>query len=69
VIFYVHVGVAHSRPPEIHEYRRYAVEGRSMIDAKEAALQMAACTSVMPVWARVVGDEEFPAYAGWDYPA
>jgi hypothetical protein len=69
VIFYVHVGVALERPPEIHEYRRYAVEARSGIQAKELALLMASCTSVMPVWAKLVGDEDFPntLYTGWEY--
>lgn len=60
MIWYVHVGVALARPPEIHEYRRYAVEAPSGLQAKEIALLMASCTSVMPVWARLVGDEELP---------
>lgn len=71
MIFYVHVGVALERPPKIHELRRYAVEARSGIEAKEIALCMACCTSVMPVWAKIVGDEEFPDpdhHAGWDLP-
>ena len=58
MIYYVHVGVALVRPPTIQEYRRYAVEARSGLQAKETALQMASCTSVMPVWAKLVGDEE-----------
>jgi hypothetical protein len=65
VIWYVHVGVALSRPPEIHEYRRYAVEARSGLQAKELACLMAACTSVMPVWAKLVGDEDFPHPEDW----
>ncbi len=72
MIWYVHVGVALARPPEIHEYRRYAVEAPSGLQAKETALLMASCTSTMPVWAKIVGDEEFPDpdhFYGWDYPA
>lgn len=60
MIFYITVGVALARPPAIHEYRRYAVEARSGIQAKETACLMAACTSVMPVWAKITGDEDFP---------
>jgi hypothetical protein len=53
MIFYIHVGVALHRPPAIHEYRRYAIEAPSGVQAKEIALQMASCTSVMPVWASI----------------
>jgi hypothetical protein len=60
MIWFVHVGVCLERPPTIQEYRRYAVEARSGLEAKEVALQMACCTSVMPVWAKLVGDEDFP---------
>jgi hypothetical protein len=70
VIFYVHVGVCLVRPPTIQEYRRYAVEAPSGLQAKEIALQMACCTSTMPVWARLVGDEDFPRGIGESgYPA
>lgn len=60
MIWFVHVGVCLERPPTIQEYRRYAVEAPSGLQAKEIALQMACCTSVMPVWAKLVGDEDFP---------
>lgn len=60
MVFYIHVGVCLVRPPVIQEYRRYAVEAPSGLQAKEIAIQMAACTSEMPVWAKIVGDEDFP---------
>lgn len=55
--FFIEVGVALTRPPAIHQYRRYVIAARSGIQAKEIALQMASCTSVMPVWAKVVGEK------------
>lgn len=58
MIFYVHVGVCLERPPTVQEYRRYAVEAHCAVEAHLIATQMAACTSTMPVWADVVGDEE-----------
>jgi hypothetical protein len=62
VIFYVHVRVALARPPQADETRRYAVEAEDSVQAEEIALQMAACTSVMPVWSKVVGDEHTQTY-------
>jgi hypothetical protein len=49
MIHYVTVGVATSRPPGVHEYRRYALYGGTHAEAELVALQMAACTSTMPV--------------------
>jgi hypothetical protein len=49
MIHYVTVGVARQRPPTTDEYRRYAIYGGSHADAELTALQMASCTSVMPV--------------------
>lgn len=49
MIHYVVVGVAMSRPPKTDEYRRYAIYGGTHQEAELVALQMAACTSVMPV--------------------
>lgn len=47
----VNVGVALRRPPRIDEYRKYVVRARGRTHALDIALAMAACTSVMPVWA------------------
>jgi hypothetical protein len=69
VIWYIHVGVALARPPRLDEYRRYAIEADCPYEAEELALQMASHDSVMPVWSKVVGDEEFPDpdhHRGWD---
>lgn len=55
MIYRVDVGVALSRPPKIDEYRTYAIEAGSKVEANILACQMAACTSVMPVWSKVVG--------------
>lgn len=55
---YVTVGVALSRPPRVHEYRRYAVAADDAVEAVQAALQMACCTSVMPVSAEYEGTED-----------
>jgi hypothetical protein len=49
MIYEVNVGLALARPPVIHEWRRYRIEAPSWTDARLAALQMAACTSVMPL--------------------
>lgn len=62
MIFYVHVQVALSRPPRGDEMRRYAVEAADAVEAELVATQMASCTSVMPVWAKVVGDEYTQTY-------
>lgn len=43
------VGVALDRPPTVDEYRRYVVEAEDPTEATLIALQMAACTSTMPV--------------------
>lgn len=48
-IFKVIVGVALSRPPSIHEYRKVVVEADNAIEAKLIAAQIAACTCTMPV--------------------
>jgi len=58
MIYYATIGVAHHRPPKIDEYRRYAVEAPEGTQALLLAAQMASCTSVMPVWGELVGDEE-----------
>lgn len=50
LIHYVTVGVAMSRPPKVDEYRRYAVVAANQQEAVLVAQQMAACTSVMPVY-------------------
>ena len=51
MIFAVSVGVALSRPPLIDEFRRYEIDTVSESEAELVACQIAACTSVMPVWA------------------
>lgn len=55
IVWYVVVGVALSRPPAVHELRKYAVAAESETEARLIACQMAGCTSVMPVSAEVVG--------------
>jgi len=50
------VGVALSRPPKIDEYRGYVVVADTDAEARTVALQMASCTSVMPVWLAPVYD-------------
>lgn len=62
MIFYVTVAVALARPPTVDEWRRYAVEAKTPFGAQVIAQQMASCTSVMPIYAEVTGDEEFPDY-------
>lgn len=47
----VEVGVALRRPPRVDEYRKYIVSASGRTQALSVALQMASCTSVMPVWA------------------
>lgn len=49
MIHIIHVGVALERPPTVQQYRKYAIYGGTHADAELIALQMAACTSVMPV--------------------
>lgn len=49
MIHYITVGVARERPPKTDEYRRYAIYGGTHQEAELTALQMAACTSTMPV--------------------
>lgn len=49
----VTVGVALTRPPTIDEYRRTKVWAANPIEAELIACQVAACTSVMPVWSDV----------------
>jgi hypothetical protein len=49
VIFYVNVAVTLERPPTVQEWRRYAVVAENPTEARLVALQMASCTSVMPV--------------------
>lgn len=46
----VEVAVAHTRPPVIDEWRAYRVMATSRTEAELIAGQMAACTSVMPVF-------------------
>ena len=58
MIFYAHVQVALRRPPHAEEKRFYVVEAGCESDAYLLALQMSSCTSVMPVWAEIVGVEE-----------
>ena len=53
MIYRINVGVALSRPPAVHEIRRYVVEAPESTEAQLIALQMASCTSVMPVSAEV----------------
>lgn len=58
------VGVALHRPPRIDQLRAYEVAAGCWDDARLAALQMAACRCVMPVWAGI--DEELPLLPeGW----
>lgn len=61
MIYYVNVAVCLGRPPTEQEWRRYAVEAEGWVDAQLIALQIASCTSVMPVRAEVTGDEIYPA--------
>lgn len=49
MIHYINVAVALERPPGEHQWRRYAIYGGTHADAELTALQMASCTSVMPV--------------------
>jgi hypothetical protein len=58
VIVTLHVGVALSRPPVIDEYRRITVQADSEREASLIALQIASCTSVMPVSCEVVSIDE-----------
>lgn len=53
MIHIIHVGVALARPPAVHEIRRYAVEAPEPTEAQLIALQIASCSSVMPVWAQI----------------
>lgn len=46
----VTVGVALTRPPAIHEYRRYIVTADSPLAASLLATQWAAATCEMPVY-------------------
>jgi hypothetical protein len=48
-VHYINIGVALKRPPFVDEYRRYAIAADTRTEAELIALQMAACTSVMPV--------------------
>lgn len=49
MIYTVDVAVALARPPATAEWRHYVVEATDVVDAQLCALQMASCTSVMPV--------------------
>lgn len=60
MIYYVGVTVALERPPTGQGYREYTVEAKGTTEALIAALQMASCTSVMPVEAAILGDVDFP---------
>jgi hypothetical protein len=48
-VYTIIVAVALSRPPGEHEFRKCRVAADSYAEALCVALQMAACTSVMPV--------------------
>lgn len=50
MIFDVAVGVALERPPRIDEFRLVSVEAVWWPEARLAAAQVSAATSVMPVW-------------------
>lgn len=52
-VWSVTVGVALTRPPIIDEYRHTKVWAETGLEAELIACQVAACTSVMPVWAVV----------------
>lgn len=51
--WHVTVGVALKRPPTIDEYRHTVVWAEDGVEAELIALQVAACTCVMPVWSVV----------------
>lgn len=60
MIYSVDVAVALRRPPGVDEYRRVVVSAADPTEASLVAAQMAACTSVMPVWCgavRLMGDD------------
>jgi len=48
-VFPIIVGVALSRPPRTHEYRKVVVEARHVWEAKLIAAQVVECSSVMAV--------------------
>lgn len=48
-VYTVVVGVAHSRPPTIQEYRKIKVAADNRTEASLVATQIAACTCEMPV--------------------
>ena len=50
MVIEVAVGVALSRPPLIDEFRHIQVEAEGLGEARIIACQIAACTSMMPVW-------------------
>lgn len=52
-VWSVTVGVALKRPPTIDEYRHIKVWAEDGVEAELIACQVAACTSVMPVWSVV----------------
>lgn len=54
-VYAVEVGVALSRPPVIEEYRYVLVEADGWTEANLVACQIAAGSSVMPVWSLVLG--------------
>jgi hypothetical protein len=64
MIFRVAVGVALERPPRIDEFRLVVVDAPDAADARLAASQMAAATSVMPVWTGRP-DDVLDVPAGW----
>lgn len=51
MIYTVEVAVALSRPPVTHEWRKIVVEAKDPTEAQLIALQIASCTSTMPVYA------------------
>lgn len=53
-VYEIEVGVALRRPPRTDEIRKYLIVAERAIEAEILACQWAACTSVMPVFSRLV---------------
>lgn len=53
MIYTVTVGVALQRPPKIDEYRKIVVQADTDTDALLLACQIATCTSIMAVTAKI----------------
>lgn len=59
MIHHICVGVALERPPRIDEFRSYALEAATPLEARELALLIACHGAVMPVWDGLEEDVPF----------